>query len=254
MGTLSGKVALVTGASRGIGRAIALRLARDGALVAVHYGARREAAEATLAAIAAAGGQAFAVGADLGQPGGAAALCDALAPALRERTGSAALDILVHNAGISPRVPIEQTSEELFDQVFAVNVRSVFFLTQRLLPQLRDGGRIIAISSGVTRIAYPETAAYSMTKGALNTMALMLAKQLGGRGITVNAVLPGIIETDMNAEWMRAPEAYAQAAAYSAFGRVGQPEDVADVVGFVASPDGRWVTGQLLDATGGSQL
>ncbi len=239
------RTALVTGGSRGIGRAIAQRLARDGIRVGVHYGSDDVAAKLTVADIEAAGGQAFVLKADLGEP------VDALWAAFDQVADG--LDILVNNAGIGRHQPIADVTPEWFDRLFAVNAKAPFFLVQQAIPRLRDGGRIINIGSGVTRIAFPQDTAYSMTKGALNTLTLAMAKELGPRGITVNTVAPGIVETEMNA-WLADPEAARAAAAYSVFDAVGQPEDVADVVAFVASNDARWVTGQTLDATGGSQL
>jgi NAD(P)-dependent dehydrogenase (short-subunit alcohol dehydrogenase family) len=247
MKKLQGKTALVTGGSRGIGRAISLRLAADGARVAVHYGSNEVAAKQTIADIGAAGGEAFAVRADLAAEDAARTLW----AAFDEQADG--LDILVNNAGIGKHQPLADVTPEWFDELFAVNAKAPFFLIQQGLSRLRDGGRIINIGSGVTRIAFPADTAYSMTKGALNILTLALAKELGPRGITVNTVAPGIIETEMNG-WLADPAAAASAAAYSTFNRVGQPADVADVVAFVASDDARWVSGQYLDATGGSQL
>lgn len=165
------------------------------------------------------------------------------------------MDIIVNNAAIGRSPDLLTLTEQDFDEIFAVNVRAPFFLVQQGLERLRDGGRVINISSGVTRIATPEIIAYSATKGALDTFTRTLAKQLGPRGITVNSVAPGIVDTDLNADWLRAdPEAWAQAAAAAALGRVGRPHDVADVVAFLASPDSRWVTGTVVDATGGAML
>jgi NAD(P)-dependent dehydrogenase (short-subunit alcohol dehydrogenase family) len=255
MGVLTGKTALVTGASRGIGRAIAERLASRGALVAVHYGRNEAAAQEVVAGIREAGGQAFAVGAELGVPGDIDALWASFDAQLGSHTDRAGLDILVNNAGITLRGHIEETTEEVLDQQLAVNVRAPFFLVQHGLKRLQDGGRIINISSGVTRIAYPEIIAYAMTKGAIDTFTLALAKSVGSRGITVNSVAPGIIDTDINASWLRGnEEAQRSAASLSALNRVGAPEDVADVVAFLASDDARWITGQVIDATGGSHL
>jgi 3-oxoacyl-[acyl-carrier protein] reductase len=167
--------------------------------------------------------------------------------------GEQPLDILVNNAAIGAPGTIEKTTPELFERLFAVNVRAPFFITQRALPMLSDGGRIINISSSVTRVAMPEIA-YAMTKGALDVLGRTLANAVGERGITVNTVAPGVTETDMNA-WLRdMPEAKAGVAGATALGRVGQPEDVAAAVAFLASEDARWVTGHLLDATGGMFL
>jgi 3-oxoacyl-[acyl-carrier protein] reductase len=255
VGTLNGKTALVTGASRGIGRAIALRMAAEGALVAVHYGSNDAAAKETVELIADVGGQAFSVRAELGVPGDAAQLWAGFDAGLRELGAQPGVDVLVNNAAIARSAAIDAVTSEEFDRVFAVNVKAPFFIVQHGLDRIRGGGRIINISSGVTRIAYPETIAYSMTKGALNTFSLTLAKALGERNITVNSVSPGIVDTDVNADWLRDnPDAWAHAAAYSAFNRVGQPDDVADVVAFIASANARWVSGQNIDATGGSQL
>lgn len=251
---LKNKVALVTGASRGIGRAIALRLAQDGALVAVHYGRNADAANTVVQQIEANGGAAFSVQAELGTLANVYALYEALDAALNQQTGTNQFDILVNNAGIAPRVTIEETTEAIFDELIAVNVKAPFFLIQQALPRLRDGGRIINLSSGVTRIAFPDVAAYSLTKGAINTLTLLLAKQLGVRNITVNSLAPGIIDTEMNADVLSDEASQKFAASLSALGRVGQPSDVADAAAFLASSDSRWVTGQYLDVTGGSNL
>ncbi|MYW43095.1 SDR family oxidoreductase [Streptomyces sp. SID161] len=248
MGALTGKTALVTGGSRGIGRAIAERLGRDGARVAVHYGSNETAAKETVAAIEAGGGSAFAIGAELGTPGDARQLWEEFD---RHADG---LDILVHNAGIGATRPFAEIDEEEYDRLFAVNVKAPFFLTRLGAERLRDGGRVVNISSGLARSALmPQTIAYGMTKAALDVFTRDLSKVLGPRGITVNSVAPGIVDTDINASWLRASdEAREAAAAYSALGRVGTPQDIADVVAFLVSEDGRWVTGHWLDATGGS--
>jgi NAD(P)-dependent dehydrogenase (short-subunit alcohol dehydrogenase family) len=254
MKRLEGKTALVTGASRGIGRGIALRLANDGALVAVHYAANKTAADEAVKEIESKGGRAFAVGADLNSVDGVHQLVQTFRKELQKRTGKTSFDILVNNAGIGRSQNLEQTTEEEFDQLFAVNVKAPFFLIQQLLSDIRDGGRIINISSGVTRIAMPDIITYNMTKGAINVMSFNLAQQLGKRQITVNAVLPGIIDTDVNASWLHTPEGKTNAENMSALGRVGQPSDIADVVSFLASDDARWITGDTIDATGGSHL
>ncbi|WP_248930487.1 SDR family oxidoreductase [Paenibacillus hamazuiensis] len=254
MRRLEGKTAIVTGGGRGIGRGIALRLAEEGALVAVHYGRRRDAADEVVRTIEDNGGAAFAVEADLESVDGVHRLVRSLDEELATRSDSRHFDILVNNAGIGTSSTFEETTEDMFDGLFAVNVKAPFFLVQQSLSRIRDGGRIINISSGVTRIAYPHIMAYNLTKGAINTFTLHLAQLLGLRGITVNAVLPGIVDTDVNASWLHTPEGRKHAEDISALGRIGEPSDIADIVAFLSSSDSRWITGQLLDATGGSHL
>jgi 3-oxoacyl-[acyl-carrier protein] reductase len=252
--SLKGKAALVTGASRGIGRAIAIRLAQEGALVAVHYGTNQAAAEDVVQIIEQNGGTAFTIGAKLGSPESIQALYRSLDQLLKERTGDTRFDILVNNAGIGLVAPIEHTTEEAYDEIVEINVKVPFFLIQQALPRLRDEGRIINLSSAVTRISLPAIPAYSMTKGAINTLTLALSNQLGPRGITINAIQPGFVATDMNAAMLQDPASQKYGADFSIFGRWGQPEDVANIAAFLASPDSRWVTGQLIDASGGSHL
>ncbi|MFC7266004.1 SDR family oxidoreductase [Streptomyces lutosisoli] len=252
MPKLSGKTALVTGSSRGMGRATALRLAQEGALVAVHYATGKEAAEEVVERIEKDGGRAFTVQARLGVPGDVHELFLALEEGLRERTGGTALDILVNNAGVMGGVKPEDTTPEKFDELFAVNAKAPFFLVQRALKNMPDGGRIISISSGLTRVANPDEIAYAMTKGAVEQLTLHFAKYLGPRGITVNSVAPGITRNDNPVFGI--PEVVEQMAQLSAFNRVGEPEDIADVVAFLASEDARWITGSFVDATGGTLL
>ncbi|MFI1911985.1 SDR family oxidoreductase [Nocardia sp. NPDC020380] len=250
MGALTGKTALVTGSGRGIGRAIAERLGRDGARVAVHYNENAAAAKETVAAIETAGGTAFAIQATLGVPGDAEALWAAF------DAHADGLDILVNNAGTDGvREPIGGTDEAAFDRVFAINTKAPFFVTKLGLDRLRDGGRIINVSTGLTRGAHmPELIAYTMTKGAIDSLTSVLAKGVGPRGITVNAVAPGVVDTDMNAAWLRNDEAWSATSTLSPLNRVGHPTDIADIVAFLASDDARWITGQWIDATGGALL
>lgn len=254
MKKLAGKVALVTGASRGIGRSIAWRLAQEGAFVAVHYGKRRNEAEAVVRQIEQSGGRAYAIGADLNTLDGVHELFAALDDALKKHTGGSEFDILVNNAGIGQIVSLDEATEQSFDEVMKINVKAPLFVTQQALPRLKNGGSIINISSFVTRVASPSVFAYSMSKGAIDTFTRLLAKQLGARYITVNAIQPGIINTEMNAGTLQNPEGARYAAGLSTFNRWGEPEDVADVAAFLASTDSRWVTGQLLDVSGGSHL
>lgn len=250
-----GKVAVVTGGSRGIGAEIALKLAAGGATVAVHYGRDGTAAEEIVKKIEHAGGDAFAIQADLADLDGPSALWAAFDEKSRERGMDGRFDILVNNAGVTVRGVIEETDPAEFDRQLTINVRSPFFVTKLGLERQNDGGRVINISSGATRVALTDIIGYSVTKGAVDTFTLTLAKHLGPRKITVNAVAPGVIDTDMNAAWLRGNDAARQSVAeLSALGRVGQPSDVAEVVGFLASDASGWVTGQVIDATGGSAL
>ena len=214
------KIGLVTGASRGIGRAIAKQLAAAGTVVAVHYNAAAADADAVVAEIIGAGGAAFAIKADLSERGGAQVLAGAFTSELTKRYGSPGFDILVNNAGVSMRAPIEAVTEESFDRLLQVNLKSPFFLIQALLPQLREGGRIINLSSMGTRAAYPTMAAYAPAKAGLEALTRLLAVHLGGRHITVNSVMPGATATDMNAP-ARDPVASRAVADTIALGRVG---------------------------------
>ncbi|MFF7590331.1 SDR family NAD(P)-dependent oxidoreductase [Kitasatospora purpeofusca] len=253
MGELDGRTALVTGGSRGIGRAVALRLAADGALVAVHYGDNEAAAAETVALIAEAGGRAFAVRARFGESGAVDRLFEGLTAGLADH-GVDGLDILVNNAGVHSVGSIGQLTEKEFERLLAVNVSTPLFVVQRALPLLRDGGRIVNVGSAATRIANPVQIGYTVTKAALAALGPSLANELGRRGITVNTVEPGVVLTDMTAGWTGAPEAVAGLEAITALGRIGEPWDVADVVGFLVGPQGRWVTGQTIDVSGGTYL
>lgn len=250
---LEGKVALVTGASRGIGRAIAERLAADGALVAVHYGKSRSAAEDVVAGIASKGGTAFAVGADLAAKDGVTTLYAGLDKELAARAGASQLDIVINNAAIAPFASFEETTEAVLDEIYTVNVRAPFFITQEAAKRIRDGGRIVFISSGVVRTPFPAAAAYSALKPPLDNLVKSLAVVLGPRSITVNAVSPGAIATDMGS-FLQDPAMADAVKGKQALKRIGQADDIADVVAFVAGSDARWVTGQVIEASGGTLL
>ncbi|BDH12937.1 SDR family oxidoreductase [Streptomyces hygroscopicus] len=254
MGDLNGKTALVTGSSRGIGRGIAQRLAKDGALIAVHYGSNDVAAKETVESITSAGGRAFPLRAELGIPGDAETLFAAFDTELAACGAEPGLDILVNNAALNFPARIDAVTYEEFDRTLAVNTRAPLFIIQHGLRRMRDGGRIINISSAVTSTAHPSQMAYSMSKGAVETLTLALAKDLGERGITVNTIAPGWVETDVTAARRATPEGRAALAAYSVFNRIGRPTDIADVAAFLASDDSRWITGQRIDVTGGSML
>jgi len=252
MGTLKGKTALVTGSSRGIGRATAIRLGRDGALVAVHYATNADAAKQTLVAIEAEGGQAFLVQAELGVPGDVDTLYDRLVEGLRECTGKAELNILVNNAGVMGGVSPDELTPDQFDRLIAINAKAPLFLTQRVLAIMPDGGRIINIGTGLLRYANPDETAYSMSKGALDQLSLHYARLLGPRHITINTVAPGV--TNNGSPIFDNQQAREFMANMNAFKRIAEPEDVGDVVAFLASDDARWITGSFVDASGGTLL
>jgi 3-oxoacyl-[acyl-carrier protein] reductase len=220
----------------------------------VHYGHDEAAAKQVVADIEAAGGRAFAVGAQLGRPGDVDALVAAFDAGIAEYADDPGIDILVNNAGTLTLGAIDAVAEADLDAMFAINVKAPLFLIQRLLPRVRDGGRIINLSSVLTQLAAPHAVAYAMTKGAVDALTRALAKGVADRGITVNAVAPGVTDTDMNTRLRTDPQAYAKAAARSPFGRIGHPDEIADVVAFVASDASRWITGESFDVSGGSRL
>jgi NAD(P)-dependent dehydrogenase (short-subunit alcohol dehydrogenase family) len=253
MSDLKGKVALVTGASRGIGRSIALRLAKDGADVVVHYGFNQDKAIQLVKEIQSFGAKAFAVQANLGKVREIKALFQKLDSVLKDWDKSQ-FDVLVNNAGIGQESTIESITEESYDEVMDLHVKAPLFIIQNALSRLNDGGRIINISSTVTRIALPNLLGYSISKGAINTLTFVLAQQLGSRKITVNAISPGFVNTDMNEAVLSDPNGREFAANLSVMGRWAETEDIADIASFLAGPDSRWITGQILDASGGSRL
>ena len=254
--TLQGKNALVTGASRGIGRATAAALARDGAHVLVHYGRSAQEAESLVSEIEAKGGRANAISADLATPNGASLLAKQVRSIVGDR-----LDVLVLNAGISKRARIADYTVEDFDNLFATNVRGPFFLVQQLLPILGEGSNIIAITSAVARTVVggkpgldnPSILAYASTKGAFETLVKNWAAILGPSGIRVNAVAPGVIDTDIS-NFTKTEAGREIALGIQALKRIGKPEDIADVVAFVASDAARWITGATIPVDGGSKL
>lgn len=241
---LDGKVALVTGASRGIGRAIALRLARDGACVVVNYAGNAEAARSVVAEIEAFGGRAVEVRADVGIVADVTRLFD-------EAIGHfGKLDLLVNNAGIILYKPLAEVTEEEFDRLLDVNVKGTFFACQQAAKRLEDGGRIVNFSSSTTALMLPTYSAYVATKGAVEQFSHVLAKELGPRGITVNVVSPGPTDTELFGQG-KTEQDKLRFAQMAALGRLGLPGDIADVVAFLASEEARWVTGQNLRVNGG---
>jgi 3-oxoacyl-[acyl-carrier protein] reductase len=255
MTTLPNKTALVTGASRGIGRATAVALAEAGAHVLVHYGRSLQEAESVVAGIRSHGGRADAIRADLGTPDGATLLAKEVRLIVGER-----LDVLVSNAGIGKAATIKDHTVADFDNLFATNVRGPFFLVQQLLPILGEGSNIVVISSlgaravaGKPGLDNPSILAYAATKGALETLVKNWAAILGPQGIRVNAVAPGVIDTDMSA-FTKTEADREVALGMQALKRIGKPEDVADVVAFLASDAARWITGASIPVDGGSKL
>ena len=248
MSTLSGKTALVTGASRGMGRASALNLAKAGAQVLVHFGNSEKEADAVVAEIRKAGGRAEKVGADLRQADGPHILAKRVRAIVGER-----LDILVANAGISKTASIEDTRIEDFDNLFAVNVRAPFFLVQQLLPVLCKGSNIIFTSSLAAHASIGALAAYAATKGAIDTLVKHFASALGERGIRVNAVAPGVVPTDMSG-FAKTDAGRDFTLGIQALKRMAEPDDIAPVVAFLASDDARWITGDTVRVDGGSKL
>ena len=248
MPNLSGKTALVTGASRGIGRASALALAAAGAQVLVHYGRGANEADGVVGEIGKAGGRGDTVAADLERADGPHKLAKLARDIIGDR-----LDILVANAGVSKSATIEDTAVEDFDRLFAVNVRAPFFLVQQLLPILSKGSCVVLVSSLGARAVVGTIPAYAATKGAVDTLVKHFASLLGARGIRVNAVAPGVVETDLS-NFTKTDAGREFALGMQALKRLARPDDIGGVVAFLASDDARWVTGDTIRVDGGSKL
>jgi NAD(P)-dependent dehydrogenase (short-subunit alcohol dehydrogenase family) len=248
MTPLSGKTALVTGASRGIGRASALALAKAGAQVIVHYASGAKEAAAVVAEIRAAGGHGDSMAGDLAAPDGPHKLAQQVRGAVGDR-----LDILVANAGVAKSAALEEHTVEDFDRLFAVNVRAPFFLVQQLLPALRDGSSIVLLSSLAAHSVVGTLSAYAATKGAIDTLVKHFAAVLGPRGIRVNAIAPGIVQTDMSS-FTKTDAGRDFALSIQAIKRLAEPEDIARAVTFLASSEASWITGDTIHADGGSKL
>ena len=246
------KIALITCGSRGLGRNAALRLAAEGVDVVLTYRERRDEADSAVAAIQAAGGQAAALALDLGNSAGFAAFAAELRSLLARQWQREDFDFLVNNAGMGAHAAFADTSEAQFDALMNVHLKGTFFLTQSLLPLLRDGGRIVNISSGLTRFALPGYAAYAAMKGALEVLTRYLARELGARGIAVNTLAPGAIETDFGGGAVRDNAALnAQIAGLTALGRVGLPDDIGGAIALLLAPGSGWINAQRIEASGG---
>jgi NAD(P)-dependent dehydrogenase (short-subunit alcohol dehydrogenase family) len=249
------KIAIVTGSSRGLGRNTAINIARKGHDVIVTYRSRSDEAQAVVAEIETMGRKARAIQLDVGDVSSLSAFCDELRAALNETWQRNTFDFLVNNAGHGDMASIADTTEAQFDALVNVHFKGVFFLTQALLPLIADGGRIINLSSGLTRISYPGFSAYSAAKGAVEVLSLYMAKEFASRGITANTVAPGAIETDFLGGAVRdMPDLNGTFAGMTALGRVGVPDDIGPMVSSLLSDDNRWVTGQRIEVSGGQVI
>jgi len=247
-------IALITGGSRGLGKSMALLLAERGTDVIITYRSAVDAAREVVAQIQAKGRKAVALPLDAGDSssfeGFAAAVNGELGRVWRRER----FDFLVNNAGMATPASFVETTEALFDELFRAHLKGPFFLSQRLLPLIADGGRIVNVSSGLTRYSYPGQSAYAVMKGGIDVLTRYMAVELGARGITVNVVAPGGIETDIGGGIMRNPEVQKIVASQTALGRVGVPDDIGGIVAMLLAPESRWLTGQRIEVTGGYML
>lgn len=249
------KIAIVTGASRGLGRNTALNIARRGGDVIITYQSRAEEAQAVVAEITAMGRTALAFQLDVSDVAGFPLFAARLRTALRTTWQRDSFDHLVNNAGHGDMALIEETTEAQFDKLVNVHFKGVFFLTQALLPLLADGGRIVNLSTGLTRVSYPGFGAYSAVKGAVEILSVYLAKELGSRGIAVNTVAPGAIETDFLGGAVRdMPDLNKGFADMIALGRVGVPDDIGPMIANLLSEDNRWINAQRIEVSGGQVI
>ncbi|MBR8831752.1 MAG: 3-oxoacyl-[acyl-carrier-protein] reductase FabG [Chroococcopsis gigantea SAG 12.99] len=246
------KIALITGGSRGLGKDMALRLAQTGCNVIITYQSQLEQAHDVVSQICETGQKAVALKLDVGEIKSFDDFVSKLQALLLQELETEKIDFLINNAGIGATIPIAQVTEEDFDRLVNIHFKGVFFLTQKLLPHVNDGGRIINISSGTTRFANPGYSVYASAKSAIETFTRYLAKEVGVRGITANVVAPGAIETDFNNATVRSnPQIKNLIASNTALGRVGQAEDIGGIIAFLCSPDAKWINGQRIEASGG---
>lgn len=246
------KIALITGGSRGLGKDMAVRIAGKGMDVVITYRSKKEEAEAVVKQIEGLGQKAIALQLDMNAFSSLDAFVLDLTIELKTTWNTRGIDYLVNNAGMGATVPFEQVTEDLFDEFLNVHFKSVYFLTQKLLPHLNEGGGIVNISSGTTRFANPGYSVYASMKGAVEVLSKYLAKELGAKGIRVNVIAPGPIETDFNNAGIRNnPQMKERLAGMSPLGRIGQPDDIGTVVAFLCTDDARWINGQRLEVSGG---
>ncbi|HWB64947.1 MAG TPA: SDR family oxidoreductase [Chitinophagales bacterium] len=251
----TGKIALITGGSRGLGRNMAQHLAKEGHDVVVTYNASKEEAETLVKEIESNGVKAAALKLDVGDIASLTGFTEEVSTVLKSKFGKEHFDFLVNNAGMGATIPFVKATEEDVDRFYNVHYKGVFFLTQKLLPLMNDGGRIINLSTGTTRFANPGYAIYASMKSAIETLTRYMAKELGPRKIAVNVVAPGPVETDFNGAFIRNnPDRKAMMAANTALGRVGEPDDIGGVVAFLCSEDARWINGQRIEVSGGINL
>ena len=255
MKSLDNKIALVTGSSRGLGKEMALRLAQQGADVLVTYHSKQEQAQATVQEVEALGRKAVAFQLDTGDASTFDRFFSEVTQALQQHWSVSTFDILVNNAGIIAHEPIAETSMDTFDNLFNIQLKGPFFLTQQALKHLNDGGRIINVSTGLARFSLPGYGAYAAMKAGVEAFTRYLAKELGERQITANTIAPGAINTDLNRDALENnPQLEEMLSSVTALGRVGVAEDIGGVVAFLASDDARWVNGQRLEVSGGMFL
>lgn len=248
-------IAIITGGSRGLGRNAALHLARQGTGIIITYLSRAEEAAAVVAEIETLGGKAAALQLDTGDTTQFAAFSDQLSDSLQNVWGRSTFDFLVNNAGMGINAAFAETTEEQFDTLMNVHLRGVFFLTQRLLPLIADGGRILNVSTGLARFCAPGFAAYAAMKGAIEVLTRYQAKELGPRGIAVNVIAPGAIETDFGGGAVRDnPDANAFVANVTAMGRAGLPDDIGGAITSILLGDNQWMTAQRIEVSGGMYL
>jgi NAD(P)-dependent dehydrogenase (short-subunit alcohol dehydrogenase family) len=252
---LENRIALVTGSSRGLGRDAAMRLAEQGCDVIITYQRDSASADSAVAEIVGMGRRAVPLCLDVGDIGSLDAFATTVRDTLAEKWGRQDFDFLVNNAGIIANEPIAETTEETFDALLGVHFKGVYFLTQKLLPLLADGGRVVNLSSGLARFAFPGYAAYGCMKSAIEAFTRYLAKEVGERGITVNTVAPGPVETDLNRDrFEESPEMVEMLSSLTALGRIGQPEDIGGVIAFLCTEEAGWISGQRIELSGGMLL